>query len=369
MARKYARDNRGRFAPKGAGATARGGRLKTASGKKRETQKIATLSGDRMSSVPKGAIGKTRKQREITMIDRPIAKRPAYNAGRAQQQAAIAARKAPKATAASKRIKAAAPSNTVANKTGQSKTLNKFNSRPEPTRGKYVNGRYVDKAKLTGRQPLDLGRSDDRAFGRVATKAARARAASKAGSSNARLLRAEANVERTKNAAFKPGKRRLTTSQVRSQLRADTAVAIYKAPSAKERNQIIRNQKGLAKSERAKQNWLQTRDMRVANAQGTGLSPVRVGGKVKPASKPARKAIGRISEAKAARIVSRVDANRPGQRRLTGSPRRTANALRTEQRAREFLLAPSRRAIKKGQPIGTNESVRRAIANASKKRR
>ena len=179
MARKYTRDNRGRFASAGGGATARGGRLKTASGNKRQTQKISALSGDRMSSVPKGAIGKTRKEREITMIDRPQAQRPAYNAGRAQQQAAIAARKAPKASAASKRIKAAAPGNTVANKTGQSKTLNKFNSRPEPTRGKYVNGRYVDKAKLTGRQPLDLGRGDDRAFGRMATKAARARAANK----------------------------------------------------------------------------------------------------------------------------------------------------------------------------------------------
>jgi len=93
MARKYSRDNRGRFAAKGAGATARGGRLATAGGNKRETQKIAALSGDRMSSVPKGAIGKTRKQREITMIDRPQGQRAAYNQGRAQQQSAIAARK------------------------------------------------------------------------------------------------------------------------------------------------------------------------------------------------------------------------------------------------------------------------------------
>jgi hypothetical protein len=71
----------------------------------------------------------------------------------------------------------AKPANTLGNKTGQSKTLNKFNSRPERTRGAYVGGRYVDKAKLTGRQPLDVGRGDDRAFGRVATKTTRARAA------------------------------------------------------------------------------------------------------------------------------------------------------------------------------------------------
>ena len=38
MARRYTRDNRGRFASTGSGATARGGRLKTAAGNKRATQ-------------------------------------------------------------------------------------------------------------------------------------------------------------------------------------------------------------------------------------------------------------------------------------------------------------------------------------------
>lgn len=50
MARKYARDNRGRFAS--AGATARGGRLKTASGNKRDGQTIQAKGG------PKGTVGK-----------------------------------------------------------------------------------------------------------------------------------------------------------------------------------------------------------------------------------------------------------------------------------------------------------------------
>ena len=50
MARRYSRDNRGRFASGGSGATARGGRLKTASGNTRATQtskltKRATQSG------------------------------------------------------------------------------------------------------------------------------------------------------------------------------------------------------------------------------------------------------------------------------------------------------------------------------------
>lgn len=51
MARRYSRDNRGRFSS--AGATARGGRLATASGNKRATQ-TAKLSG----GGPKGTVGK-----------------------------------------------------------------------------------------------------------------------------------------------------------------------------------------------------------------------------------------------------------------------------------------------------------------------
>lgn len=48
MARRYSRDNRGRFTSSGKGATARGGRLRTASGGKRETQtiKAPAMRGD-----------------------------------------------------------------------------------------------------------------------------------------------------------------------------------------------------------------------------------------------------------------------------------------------------------------------------------
>ena len=54
MARRYSRDNRGRFAGGGGGATARGGRLKTASGNKRKTQTMQS------AAAPKGTIGKPR---------------------------------------------------------------------------------------------------------------------------------------------------------------------------------------------------------------------------------------------------------------------------------------------------------------------
>jgi hypothetical protein len=57
MARRYSRDNRGRFASGGTGATARGGRLKTASGKTRATQTTKAAAAK-----PSGAIaGKVKR--------------------------------------------------------------------------------------------------------------------------------------------------------------------------------------------------------------------------------------------------------------------------------------------------------------------
>ena len=119
MARRYSRDNRGRFASGGTGATARGGRLKTASGNKRATQttkaaaakpsgsiagkvkrnpaaagkigqqvkavapkrparikgtKINSLDApNKASSAPKGTIGKTGKIRTAQAFDRNLA--------------------------------------------------------------------------------------------------------------------------------------------------------------------------------------------------------------------------------------------------------------------------------------------------------
>lgn len=56
MARRYARDNKGRFASAGTGATARGGRLRTAAGNKRETQTAKVSGGKAKGTIakPKG---------------------------------------------------------------------------------------------------------------------------------------------------------------------------------------------------------------------------------------------------------------------------------------------------------------------------
>lgn len=63
-ARRYTRDNRGRFAS--VGATARGGRLKTASGKKRDTQTERIAGGK-----PAGTIGKSRKAKPVIKPAKP----------------------------------------------------------------------------------------------------------------------------------------------------------------------------------------------------------------------------------------------------------------------------------------------------------
>lgn len=55
MARKYSRDNRGRFASGGGGSTARGGRLRTAGGNKRATQTMKA-QGAGGAGVMKGAV-------------------------------------------------------------------------------------------------------------------------------------------------------------------------------------------------------------------------------------------------------------------------------------------------------------------------
>ena len=87
----------------------------------------------------------------------------------------------------------------------------------------------------------------------------------------------------------------------------------------------------------------------------------------KATSKPAkRKAVGAISEAKAGRIIARMDANRPGLRPASGSNRKTANAIKTYKKASDFALAASSRARKQGKNLSVNESLQRGVKNANK---
>lgn len=83
MARRYARDNRGRFAS--TGATARGGRLRTASGNKRATQ-TTRLSGGKAS----GTIGKPKGLKPESLKPKAAAK---LSRGNQQRQIATQMKK------------------------------------------------------------------------------------------------------------------------------------------------------------------------------------------------------------------------------------------------------------------------------------
>ena len=127
---------------------------------------------------------------------------------------------------------AAAPKNTTPNKTGQSKTLNKFNSRPV---GTMVAGKGINLVPSTKRVPLQIQRKEsDFAFARIATKAARKRAAAPAKAAARqtaanRPARALANQKRTAQAIVAKGGKRPTPTrkQKKSLAIADAARTFY----------------------------------------------------------------------------------------------------------------------------------------------
>jgi len=130
--------------------------------------------------------------------------------------------------------KAAAPKNTTSNRTGQSKTLNRFNSRPV---GTMVVGKGINLVPSTKRVPLNIQvKLSDQAFARMATKAARARAAApaKAKAQRSQLnreARALANQKRTAQAVVAKGGKRPspTRKQKKSLAIADAARTFYSA--------------------------------------------------------------------------------------------------------------------------------------------
>lgn len=285
MGRRYVRDNRGRFAS--TGATARGGRLRTEAGNKRATQKISVLSGDRMSSVPKGTVGKTRKQREITMIDRPLEKRSAYNAGRAQQQGLIAARKsaasrpAPGSFAATKIEQAKGRSAVLGQqKSALNKQLKQVNSQ---IKGAGTNSGGLRLQKLQVQDRLNQTRADlaksKAASGNAAALKKQAKEQQQVANARlkvARLKRAQARFEATADTRNQPGSkmlRRPDAKTSRGNRRAEQARAIYMGAS---RQSISNFARGVARTPRARNNFMQPRPVRVAQAKQAGLPLVTV---------------------------------------------------------------------------------------------
>jgi hypothetical protein len=164
--------------------------------------------------------------------------REAYNKARTFVRASKAAAAQPAATKGSllggarRTTRATAPKNTTANKTGQSKTLNKYNSRPV---GTMVPGRGINLVPSTKRVPLDIQRkASDQAFARMATKTAKVRAAAPAKNAAKqttaqRASRAAANqAQVTRNILAKGGKRpSASRKQRRTLLTAEAAKRFY----------------------------------------------------------------------------------------------------------------------------------------------
>ena len=185
-----------------------------------------TLVQNIKSRGPKGTAGFVAKPRSLTQTPKRI--KP------------LAAPKAAKPTSAKgarlggtrRTTQAAAPKNTTPNKTGQSKTLNKFNSRPV---GTMVAGKGINLVPSTKRVPLQIQRKEsDLAFARIATKAARQRAAAPAKAAARRtaanrLARAIANQKRTTQAVIAKGGKRFspTRKQKKSLAIADAARTFY----------------------------------------------------------------------------------------------------------------------------------------------
>jgi len=303
MARRYARDNRGRFASGGSGATARGGRLRTAAGNKRKTQTMQA------SAAPKGTIGKPRglKPQSAKKLRTGIA----VNRMRSINQ-----------------------------KIGKGPDLAQIN----------IKGRF------TGQAGKRMDASIDRAVKQTKAAQTAALMKPKAQVRAERAARAEAN--RAAQAA-KPKRTRSVES-----LRASRAKQIEK------RRSITTNPAGERASAAASMAANAARTQQRATAfYKAGGKPARAA--AKPAAKPARSrsAVGKIDDAKADRIIQRHDAMRPGLRPGTGSKARAMNSINTFLRARKFLLEPSRKVAKKGETISGQESIRRAVASASKKAR
>lgn len=297
MARQYTRDNRGRFAS--VGATARGGRLRTASGNKRATQ-TAKISGGK----PAGAVAKPKGLKPSASSSKP---KPKVSTARQKATERLQIKTATRRSLRADRGSVVTPGQRSRLEAGKGATMK--GSRPAST---------VAKPRTTGNTK-----------GQVTSRVERKLAATKSnlqGMQGAGRTLHQGTYERQL-------KSRMTLE------RAKNYLATGKLPG---KDNSIKTQRAMRD---AKQRLAATN---AARRRGT---------------------VGKIDDSKANRIIQRHDAMRPGLRPGTGSRQKAMNSINTFLRARKFLLEPSRKVAKKGETISGQESIRRAVAGASKKAR
>jgi len=268
--RRYVRDSIGRFAPKGySGQTSgRGARLK-AKGKKRDGAG-AIVKPTRIGET-KNTISKSSSKRKVNASSRATDRQIARD---------VAARSKP--TAAAKRKATPKDGTDFTREIGRAKANKRIKNLNQQIKeaGPNAAGLRLEKLKVQTRMPNKPRQRMQPTAKQLAKEASRNDAIRKRSAElraqSGRLQRNQANIQRLKNQSPKPGSRRLSPSQISRTLRADTAKDIYSAPSTKRRAQIVRNQAGIARTERAKNNSMRLRSDRLAEAQATGLSMIKV---------------------------------------------------------------------------------------------
>jgi len=305
--RRYVRDNRGRFASKGAGATARGGRLRTASGKKRATQTMKVAGSGSKIRKPMSS-GSNKPAQQISSKRQSAADRLKIKTATRRKLKTDRASVIPAKSAGPKTMKASRVSSTVAkprtkgnspqqvaSRVQRKAAVNQANLKQITRYGNAVDTRQYARAiksRITIERAQKYLKTGQK--GKPTEKARRALAAAKrapemaaaktrlaaknAERKAARQQRAAANLARTADTRNKPGStmiRRPSAKQSKSNRRAQTAVDIYSSSGTK-RNQLVRNQAGLARTERARGNQLPTRDVRVAQAKAANLPLIKV---------------------------------------------------------------------------------------------
>jgi len=335
VARTYKRDSRGRFAG-GGGSSSRGGGRKPM---QRGTNRLTRDNSGRITSV--GGDGATARGGRL---------RTASGKQRATQTARISGGRAAGTTAKPRGLK---PESSRKLKTGVA--VNRMRSINERMGNRPDIAEQNIRGRFSGQAGKRLDASIDRAVKQV--KAAQ----------TAALMKPKAQVKAERAAAAEAKRQEAAAKPKRT--RTPESLRMSRAKQIEKRRSITTNPAGERASSAAKM------AANAARTQERATAFLKAGGKANPttraaaaAVKPARKSIGSIDDAKASRIIARLDANRSGIRRATGTARQTANSIRTRERAVAFALAPGARARKRGQNISTNESLQRAVKNASKNR-
>jgi hypothetical protein len=314
-ANRITRDNSGKITSVGGqGATARGGRLKTASGNQRAAQTAKVSGGKAKGTISKKRQGMSDSDKQSMQMAKALRSgksNPAVDAVRRRQENSAASRRQANSLAKGNLLKT-----TEADRRNRAQSL-------------AAAQRKLSEMEKTGSGRNSLTGSNTALLGQRAQVAALSKPLPEFRKPNRSDV-----VAKNRDALARRGSER-RNAQTMADFRAKTA----KPTAAATTKPVARTSK--------------------APANAATVKPAA-------AKRSQRKAVGAISEAKAGRIIARIDANRPGLRPASGSNRKTANAIKTHNKASNFGLAAAARARKQGKNLSVNESLQRGVKNASK---